>query len=480
MLNRIKKIIDEIDYFLTDFVNKGTFSNYRVFYGATFTLAFLFRNGKANKSLLNSLLSYYDKQNKNDPEFHWEFNNYALFDYLKNSNDNSIMHFLEPIQFKYTKCTNWTLLRCVVKLMGNIDYENTIKEAKIKIDKYQLNSGLILDDSNVKSFQYHCFSMALVAELFEYSKDNYFLRSFIKGVEFIRYFILENGETLYVGRGQNQSFGYGTLIYILTLMFKYSKDNTILWDLERVISFLEKNQRSDKSFPLVINGHEINIPTVIDMENPEFVGWYQYNNYFDYLPFMGFFLEKAYEVLKVIDNMSVCKRSSKNYEDSNFIKIVRKNYEAILSKPGGYWTNDLPIPYIVVKGSNITPCYGGEQFHKSLYSVEDIPLPYCISINRTIRWKSLSFFVNRKLWLFSLSGIMKREFNFEETCVIIKTTVYSIFRFKHIYLFLDNDKILFKENSYLEFCGYAYSASGRLRKYQDYRNVSIIRIKIES
>lgn len=473
-INIHKDIASFLNNYLT---NKNSFEC-RSFYGETFSLAFLQRTKLLDANIKAKLFSSYEKIDKNDSQFHWEFNNYALLDYYQNSNDKSVKKYLIPLRFKNTPCTNWTLLRSNVRLQAGVGTELAIKEAKIKINKFQLTSGLILDDPGVKSFQYHCFSMAMVGEIYEHTQDDYFKISFLKGVDFIRNFILLNGETLYIGRGQNQSFGYGALIYILSLSYKFTEDKTLLGDIEKVTTFLLQYQREDGSFPLVMNGVEKTIPKVINMQDEEFVGWYPYNNYFDYLPFMGFFIAKAEEVLRNLDRSKIEYRTQKKYRDEGFIKIVKPNYEAVLSKTGGYWTNDMPIPYIVTKGKNITPCYGGEQFQKSLYSQEGIPLPYFKRLKKSIRWKGISFFRKNTLWIISPLGIMKRDYLFEDNYIEIVTRVYSILSFKHIYLFL-NDNII-QDNENLKFDGYEYSASGKLKKYVDTNKISKIRLNIES
>lgn len=450
----------------------------RSFYGETFSLALLQRTKLLNREIKTKLLNAYQKLDKNDSQFHWEFNNYALLDYYQNSMDKSIKKYLEPLRFKNTPVTNWTLLRSVSRLLARKDEKLAISEAKNKIKNFQLCSGLILDAKNDKSFQYHCFSMAMIGEIYEHVQDDYFKNSFLKGVDFIRNFILSNGETLYIGRGQNQSFGYGALIYILSLAYKYTNDTSLLGDVEKVKNFLVHHQREDGGFPLVMNGVERTIPKVIDIQDEEFVGWYPYNNYFDYLPFMGFFIAKAEEILRDLDTSKVEYRIPKEYRNRDFVKIVKTKYEAVISKCNGYWTNEMPIPYIVTKGKNITPCYGGEQFQKSLYSLEGIPLPYCEALKKSIRWRALSFFRNDVLWIISPLGIMKRDFLFEDDYIDIKTQVFSLFSFRHIYLFL-NDNI-FQNKEALKFDNYEYSASGKLKKYISNEKISKIRLNIES
>lgn len=478
--NKLYQLSDGITSFIMTWLSDKQNFECRSFYGETFSLALLNRTGVLDETLKRKLLSAYELLDKNDSQFHWEFNNYALLDYYQHSHDKTVETYLKPLHFKNTPCTNWTLLRSNSRLKSGIDTDIAISEAKEKIVKFQLPSGLILDDPGVKSFQYHCFSMAMIGEIYEQTDDSYFFDSFIRGVEFIRHFILSNGEALYIGRGQNQSFGYGALIYILALAYRYTQDRTLLGDIDLVLVFLSIFQREDGSFPLVMNNLEKEIPQVVDMRDPQFAGWYPYNNYFDYLPFMGFFLAKASTILSNLDKSELCYKAREPYHDNEFVKTVTEYYEAVLSRPGGYWSNDLPIPYIIADSKNITPCYGGEQFQSSLYNLKGIPLPFCELLKKSIRWRSHSIFLRNTLWLISPLGIMRRKFAFKDKLIEITTNLFSPLPFKHLYLFLDDRKIFCDDVTEMTFEGYEYSASGRLKKFSYNKMTSIIRIKIES
>ncbi|UFS62406.1 hypothetical protein LOH54_12255 [Sulfurimonas sp. HSL-3221] len=478
MIDRLGSISEGIAAFIVAWLREREGFECRSFYGEAFALALLQRTSVLDEVTEKKLVSAYEKLDKTDPEFHWEFNDYALLDFWKQSESAEIGSLLEPLRFKNTPCTNWTLLRSNTRLVAGIDSATALKEATEKIEAYQLPSGLILDDPGVKSFQYHCFSMAMIGEISRETGERLFLDSFQKGVAFIRHFILHSGETLYIGRGQNQSFGYGALIYILALAYSFTGDDTLLGDMERVLGYLEQYQRPDGSFPLVLNGQETSIPVVVDMHDPAFSGWYPYNNYFDYLPFLGFFLAKAHAVLQGTELFAPECRTTSEYRDGDFIKVVKPAYEAVLSKTGGYWTNDQPMPYIVRYGRNITPCYGGEQFQESLYGPEGIPLPFCSLLRKSLRWRSVSLFKNDTLWLLSPLGIMKRDFMFDDDGVTVVTKVFSLFSFRHLYLCLDDAGPGGLDTGRLAFEGYEYSASGRLRKYSAKGIKSSVRIEV--
>lgn len=478
IMENLKQFSDGIAEFIVHWLAQRGELYGRTFYGESFILALLQRSGRLDAAMRDKLLDAYAEKDKADPAFHWEFNLYALMDFAKEAGGGTPEVLQGPMRFKHTSCTNWTLLRSNTRLAAGLEQQTALREARERLDRFQRPSGLIMDDPGVKSFQYHCFSTALTGELFQRTEQTYFLERFRRGVVFIRHFILNNGDTLYVGRGQEQSFGYAALLYALALAYTFDGDASLLGDMQRILSFLQQHRRADGSFPLVMNGTEKTIPELVDLDAPEYCGWYAYNNYFDYLPFMGYFMAKAYAVLQSVELRSAETREPAPYRDADFVKIVKPRYEAVLSKCGGYWTNDLPIPYIVTDGRALTPCYGGEQFVKSLYGIEGIPLPYCDTLKKSIRWRSFSFFGRRTLWLFSPLGIMKREYAFGEQSVKIITKVFSIFRFRHLYLWRDTAVPTAADMEGKRFEGYEYSASGRLRKYAEDGASSVITIRI--
>lgn len=427
-------------HFLKETILKNNGIPLRQFYGATFTMA-LFHTDSDYNRIENVLLPQYISMNKDDSEFHWEFNNYALQDIhlnnLRNDSDNNkIENILLPLQFKNTPCTNWTLLRCLV--IAKSGTESAKFEAIKKLSSMQETSGLIKDDRGVNSFQYHCFSAAMVYELYQSTEDPYFLKSFENAASFIRNFILPSGETLMIGRGQNQSFGYGALIYILTIRYSLSKDKDIYNDLLRVISYLKIHQRSDGSFPLTLNGQENSQPKEYKWNDKTLVGWYPYNNYYDYLPFMLFFIKKSNIIFETLNFDTPLTQTiptkEKFYRDKNFLRMDKKSYSAVISKSGGYWTNDLTIPYITTTKSNLTPLLGGEQFQKSLYNEKHLSLPFSPYLDKSIRYKSISILTKRMLIVISPLGLMFRRYRFKNNSIKITSKVFSPFRMEHLYL----------------------------------------------
>lgn len=420
----------EITQYLIHFLNGHRSFKTRTFYGESFALNLIEKNGLLTDDLKNILIDSFNLKDKNDPEFHFEFNNYALADFFHRTGDPAVESLYRPLRFKGTKCTNWTLLRSNVRILENIETTSAIEEYKSKILNFQLKSGLILDDVGVKSFQYHCFSAAMLIEIYDKNHDERLLAAFNNAVAFIRKFILPNGEALYIGRGQEQSFGLGVLVYILAKYFQINQELQVLEEIKSVMNFISKFQYSTGSFPLVFTGLEKEAPENVDMSSTSFCGWYPYNNFFDYLPFMGFYLHKAYEVLNISENAIHSKiiQNQESFSDSNFIKIHKKNYIAILSRPGGYWSNDLPLPLIFYKDKFVTPMLGGEQFQKSLYTLEALSMPTTRSKQWSWRKFGKGFFWGNHLFWISAFGIMLRTYQFEEKRIHIKNRSWNWIR----------------------------------------------------
>ncbi len=482
-MKELKIISTRISIYIKDWLIQENSLKYRSFYGETFSLLLLKQTSILDSQAYSILLEEYDKKDKNANDFHFEFNNYAFINFLKLSEDKEIRERLLPLRFKNTQCTNWTLLRSNTRILCKEDTKLGVKEAKAKIGRFQLKNGLILDDKGVKSFQYHCFSMAMIAEIYMETRDAFFLKAFQNGVSFIRKFILPDGDTLYIGRGQEQSFGYGALIYILALYYKFFLDDSVLFEIKLVSSFLDKYRLVDGNYPLVMNKFQTSEPKNVDLMDVSFSGWYSYNNYFDYLPFMGVFIHKAYDILKEYKNLKInYSLIQNNFQDNNFKKIVKKNYIAIISKPEGYWTNDLAIPLIFFKDKCITPIYGGDQYAPGLQNIKSLPLPFFEQIKKSIRWRSLSILIGGNILLVSPLGIMLRKFKYFEYEIFITTYVLSPFKVKQLFFYLPSMQnivnFLCIQNSWpiKDVC---VSPNGLIEGYysKGYKQVLIIKLK---
>jgi energy-coupling factor transporter ATP-binding protein EcfA2 len=477
--------------FISQWVNQHRGFASRVFYGETFSLLLLQSHRVLTPEVKQILLNEYDQKDKNAADFHWEFNNYALMELEEHGLKSEARGRLYPLRFKGTSCTNWTLLRCSVQARSGVDEERALALARKKLREFQDSSGLILDNPHIRSFQYHCFSAALLGELAQTYSDPELWQRFDQALSFIQRFILRNGDTLYIGRGQQQAFGYAALIYLLAQGYVWRNCDQCLNDLTLVKEFLSKHRRTYGSFPLVMNEQKEPIPKVADLCDPAYAGWYSYNNYFDYIPFLGVFLQKSASLLRQKSKKkvhSLTEKKRQDYRDSHLTRVSRHAYDAVIGVGCKRWSNELPVPYIVSGGRSITPCYGGEEVQESLCTAKGLPWPYHNLLSLSTRQYGYTFYISEdEIGLVSPYAFVRRKFYFERDRIVFTTRVFSFLQFTHQYFFsvpLEqvDDNVLVGEfcriesNEALEYGGCEYSASGEMSLYRAHGKKSKISV----
>lgn len=357
----------------------------RSFYGETFAALALskFEDNISKAAAIRYLELYRDKD-KSDPEFHWEFNNYALQHMDEYIVEQYLGKHYDIDRFKYTDCTNWVLLRNLCQLRNGKEKSICKSEVDSKLMQMTTEYGLIKDNPDVESFQYHIFSAILLYEFYQEVPDQKYEASFLKAIEFIEKFILPNGCGIYIGRGQEQIFGYGALLYGLSVAYALTKENKHLYYLscvsEYVTQFLYADNRN-VPLPLTLNHCEKDSELWLSVDDNRHPGWYSYNNYCDYIAFFEYYALQAKEVL---DKEGINKDFAINkqefgtgmYANTDFAIYRCPQYVAVVSRGGGYWTNNQQYPLVFVNDKIIIPCCGGEQYGSSLYGPESLPLPY--------------------------------------------------------------------------------------------------------
>lgn len=246
--------------------------------------------GRHSKLAQKSLI-HLTEQDKSSPNYSWEFVVYAV-QAAKRSGAARLPDSLENYREKGTRMFNWYLLRTLnKKLCGNYKATDNLK-LLIASRIYQQPCGLILDEFKTRSLQYHAFCLFVLAELLDLFPKNLWLKTwFSKGIEFSLKQALNDGTSLYLGRGQEQIFGYGALIYALEYCHTRVRpidEHKLNVISQRVFSF----QRPDGSFPLVLRHREPEAPNATFSTEPP-GGWYGYNTLFDYQPFLAYCLLKA-------------------------------------------------------------------------------------------------------------------------------------------------------------------------------------------
>lgn len=409
--NEIKTVNESLVDYLISKLNNGQYDT-RTYYGELFTALAMAKIDvdKYSEHIEKILDHYFNNEDKTDDQFHWEFNNYALIELERTMDLSKYVEQYKPLKFKGTQSSNWIMLRGLTRILARENKTYGVFELKKTIILMQKKNGLIMDSIYDKSFQYHCFMAYLILEAYNETKDTFYKKSFLKALNFIEKFILRNGDFSYIGRGQKQIFGVGPLLYILQEGYKITNDQKYLFKLDLVYKMLLSYRRDDGSFPLLLRKGEVGYPKVIDVNDSRFLGWYSYNNYFDYLPFLAYFLTK-------LDcNFSNFKISGdiENYQNQNGEFMIFRNslYDAVISRPEGPITNGLPFPYIVNSNMILNICYGGE-ISSSLYPPGTFPLPWGILDDNksSLNWKNhvFKFFYLSNIDLFrtNFKGILK-------------------------------------------------------------------------
>jgi len=236
-------------------------------------------------------------------------------------------------------------------------------------------SGFIKDRHQDYSIQYHAFSASLLFDIWRNASSKAILKRFIRAAEILRELQLPNGDIIFAGRGQRQTFGHASAIFVFSAAYSVTNEERYLTAAERSWSYMAEYQREDGSYPLVLNTNEPDFPTgKPDITKPGLFGWYEYNDFFDYLPFAGWMLRRSAMVLANKPE-SIIKSPKHILPTPQFDRVDCDNYSAVLSRPYAHRNNGLPLPRICFKNESVTPCGGGEQYTPSIYDSRAISLP---------------------------------------------------------------------------------------------------------
>ena len=243
-------------------------------------------SGPAFSDLAAKSCAHMAAQDTGIPDYPWEFVVYALQQAGASDVYNVPAH-LQGYHEKGTRMFNWFLLRMLNRnLCGEFSFTDLLK-LRAGREIYQRPNGLIQDELKTRSLQYHAFCLFLLAELIESGLNRpWIIDWFISGVKFSVRHVLPDGTALYLGRGQEQIFGYGALIYALEYFnsrFERVEDQVLTSIWARLRSF----QRDDGSFPLVLRQRCAEAADLCSSSNLP-AGWYGYNSLWDYQPFLAY------------------------------------------------------------------------------------------------------------------------------------------------------------------------------------------------
>lgn len=287
--NRLRKSAELLVQHLTEKLDKKNGYPDQPSWGYAFSYLLAKQSDSPDFSeLAKKALIHLEQQNHRHPNYSWEFVVFAIQKLKKQHKFNEV-NSLDNYHEKGTRMFNWFLLRNVNKMFCEKFTIFDKVKFYIGLHLFQNKEGLILDEFKTRSLQYHAFCLFILAHIIEQQPKNIIVRKrFLAGVKCATNHILEDGTSIYVGRGQEQIFGYGSLIYALEFCNAYVEplDEDILNKLtNKVVNF----QREDGSYPLVLRKRQPeNRDECFKSTHPD--GWYGYNTLYDYQPFLGYCL----------------------------------------------------------------------------------------------------------------------------------------------------------------------------------------------
>ena len=295
------------------------------------------------------------------PPTHGELNIYALLHCRQRLGEGAVDALIRRLRPGGRHSANWMLLRAVCHASQGpcLSPSRAQLEGRTAL-VWHSRRGFVEDRPGVKSFTYHAFCGALLADLWRLQGFPWAGRAAAQAAALLAPFVMPNGDALYVGRGQQQIFGYGALIYLLEAASAMTGEAQHAQLAHRVFRRAMTFQRRDGSFPLVLREGEEPEPWRPDATRP---GWLSYNRYADYLPFLGCMLLKAclpagWQAAGAAAPSLGEVQPAQAHRDFRVIGMSR--YAAVFGVPGGPPTNDLCFPYVCFDGRSIFPCYGRE------------------------------------------------------------------------------------------------------------------------
>jgi len=437
----------------------------RDFYGRAFSALLWSRYGSEfAKSIGRSIRSIVDEQARPLPaNYHFEFVRYALIKLFAGRPDLGVLEDVLPRElYRGTRVANWTLLRAFCRFHSARHIERAKAAVEVAVVRYWFSnkSGLIEDRKGAYTMQYHAFCTALLGELLAGPmKDSVSTRRwFGQSIETFSDLVLRGGQCNYIGRGSLQIFGYAAAMLALAHGYRHFERRCYWERAAQILTLIEDHQDKNGSVPLVLRdtaeGKPEGKPETFDLKDPNYAGWWSYNNYYDYLPFAGAMLRLAAEIFSACQFSDVKKHAppiTTKRLGSSIVKIERHSYTAAFTLPNRkLWAASVPVPYVEIAGNYPFPCYGGEQQLKSIYSERAVPLPIVLLRNG----ENIIFARFRYRWVGSMSfGTEERgfthvrQFVFNSHEIIIRDTVgwrngAAIRRVKMLRLLVPQTKVL--------------------------------------
>lgn len=299
LLNELEETIKlGLGYLRSNFSSSEGYKG-RSFYGETFTAATLALRQEDN-DWQGELLNRYKIRESKVPENHEEFNNFALLEYIAADGpfSKNCEELIKPFKRIFLrKVSNWVLLRNLVRLRRGGMINFIVAKFQVSLILKFNRLGKYITDNTLRSYhkrkssvssQYHGFANLLVYLIGRELNEARYNQMFIDALEPLISEQTEEGEINLHGRGEKQIFGYAVILYSSLVAYKLTGEHRYLTFFKKGLGYLKGFQLSNGKIPLVLLEDQTRAK--------EF--WYSYNNDFDYLPFLLFWLQKGKELLK--------------------------------------------------------------------------------------------------------------------------------------------------------------------------------------
>lgn len=303
--------------------------------------AILFKNNNDNAILekVKCAFDFHVRTSKDeyffgDWYYHWDFQNYALLetfrllreDFSEEDTNLWTRELKSSKQNEDNPLTNWIAMRAYASLLRNELFGGTVEKLKYvwrmrRLDKARHEDGCYDDEFNQsRPIQYHVFTLALLHRLYLLNNCPKIKKKFLEGVDYFLKFIDPDGDYNYLGRGQEQIFGYGAGLYVLEAAKLLDAKNASIYQYNRDLmwGYLLSFQKND-IFPLVLNSRS----------DAEKFGWYDYHHSTVYVAFLGVWLGLAH----LLKSPKVAYFKEKAKESKDFFQYFQPTKNVIAASP---------------------------------------------------------------------------------------------------------------------------------------------------
>lgn len=267
-----------------------------------------------------------------DYDYHWDFQNYAfletynlLEDALSEIEKRTWVRGLKGYQENTrNRHTNWIAMRSYSALQrsrlfhsvfDNIRFRNRLS----RVIQAKKKDGCYDDFPDVsRPIQYHVFTVVLLHRIYLIKPTKKLRQHILSGIYYFCKFIDPDGCFNYLGRGQEQIFGYGIALYVLEAakLLEPDKKEYFEFSVTRIWNYLSRFKTNDH-FPLVLNNRK----------DEEKFGWYDYHHTTVYNAFLGVWLGLSFLLREEVSGSA---RYRENYfcyfKPSQMISVSKDEY----------------------------------------------------------------------------------------------------------------------------------------------------------